>query len=107
VGRTASVDLGAARRAAGFGLSTRRLDAGSFASFTTGRTGLRTNSPPQFGHTPRDRRCTRAGLRQHVQRRRSPAGRTSGDVEELAAIFDACSRRVIGYAISKRIDTPP
>jgi hypothetical protein len=42
-----------------------------------------------------------------VQRRRSPAGRTSGDVEELAAIFDACSRRVIGYAISKRIDTPP
>jgi hypothetical protein len=32
------------------GLNTRLVEAGYLASFSAGRTGRRTSSPPQFGH---------------------------------------------------------
>src|SRR5207302_3657720 len=37
-------------------LRTRSVDAGYLASMATGRTGRRSNSPPQFGHRPPGRR---------------------------------------------------
>jgi hypothetical protein len=33
-------------------LKTRCREAGNFSSFTAGRTGRRTSSPPQLGHRP-------------------------------------------------------
>jgi len=34
------------------GLNTRSREAGNLASFAAGRTGRRSNSPPQFGQRP-------------------------------------------------------
>src|SRR4051812_5623262 len=34
------------------GLNTRSVEAGNFDSFSTGRLGRATSSPPQFGHLP-------------------------------------------------------
>jgi hypothetical protein len=45
-------------------LKIRSRDAGNPCSFTAGRTGRRSNSPPQFGHRPCN--MPSAQLRQNV-----------------------------------------
>jgi hypothetical protein len=47
------------------GLNTRCVEAGYFASFSAGRRGLRTNSPPQFGQAPFSRFSAQSAQKVH------------------------------------------
>ena len=47
------------------GACTRTVDPGSFKSFAGGRTGRRSNPPPQFGHTPPSRCSTQSAQNVH------------------------------------------
>jgi len=45
--------------------TTRRVEAGFFASFSAGRRGRATSSPPQFGHRPFNTFCAHSAQNVH------------------------------------------
>ena len=47
------------------GFTFRTVDAGNFSSFAAGRTGRRTNSPPQFGQCPASTPSAQAAQKVH------------------------------------------
>jgi hypothetical protein len=60
------------------GLKMRWPDGGYFASFAAGRTGRRTNSPPQFGQRPLSRRSAQSRQNVHSNEQMTASPESGG-----------------------------
>jgi hypothetical protein len=59
-------------------LKTRVVDAGFLAKAAAGRTGRRTNSPPQLGHTPCRHWATQSAQKVHSNEQIMANGEVGG-----------------------------